>query len=248
MYSDRNQPQPDCETGASVAASIRITPQPVRRQVEERLRRAIIDGVFTAGQHLSDRTLCDMLGVSRGIVREAVRLLEAEGLVTVAPNRGPFVAHLSAAEAAQVYEVRVALEGLAGAGFAQRASDDERAALRRAFEALARFDPAEGQQALLDVKRRFYDVLLSGSRNDHAARMLGQLMNRNMRLRATSLSAPGRLPEMMAEIGRIVEAVERRDPAAARAACEDHVHAAAAVALRILKAQEAAQEEPSARA
>ena len=246
MYSDRNQVQPDA-IGAPAAASIRITPQPVRRQVEERLRRAIIDGAFAAGQHLSDRTLCGMLGVSRSIVREAVRLLEAEGLVTVVPHRGPFVAHLSAAEAAQVYEVRVALEGLAGAGFALRAADDERIALRRAFEALARFDPVEGQHALLEAKRRFYDVLLRGSRNDHAARMLGQLMNRNTRLRATSLSAPGRLPDMVAEIGRIVDAVERRDAEAARAACQDHVHAAAAVALRILKAQEAAQEGPSAR-
>ncbi len=230
--------------GGTNSGSIRITPQPVRVLAEDQLRRAITDGTFAAGTHLSDRVLCDMLGVSRSIVREAVRLLEAEGLVTVVPYRGPFVAHLSVAEAAQVYEVRAALEGLAGAGFAERATAEEHAALRHAYEVLAQLDPARDRHALLDAKRRFYDVLLGGSRNGHAARMLELLMNRITRLRATSLSAPGRLAQTVAEIGRIVEAAGRRDAAATRAACESHVRAAEAVALRIMRAQAAAQSPP----
>jgi DNA-binding GntR family transcriptional regulator len=214
---------------------IRITPLPVRRQVEEHLRRAIMEGVYAPGEHLPDRVLCEQLGVSRSIVREAVRLLEAEGLVTVVPYRGPFVALLSATEAAQVYEVRAALEALAGAGFAERASEEERTELRRVYEALAGSDPTHGRHALLELKRRFYDVLLRGCRNTYAARMLEQLLNRNTQLRATSLSAPDRLPATIREIGRIVEAIERRDAEAARQACLDHVRAAATVALRILR-------------
>ncbi len=219
----------------SAASPIRITPQPVRRQVEDELRRAITDGVYAPGAHLSDRALCERLGVSRSIVREAVRLLEAEGLVTVFPHRGPFVALMSVAEAEQVYEVRAALEGLAGAGFALRAADTERAALRHVYEALAASDPAHGRGALLDLKRRFYDVLLRGCGNAHAARMLEQLLNRNTQLRATSLSAPDRLPATVREIGRIVAAVERRDAEGTRQACLDHVRAAAKVALAILR-------------
>lgn len=216
----------------------RALPQPVRRQAEERLRRAILDGTYAPGEHLSDRALCERLGVSRPIVREAVRLLEAEGLVTAVPHRGPFVAFLSAGEAAQVYEVRAALEGLAGAGFAERASAEERAELRRIYEALAASGPAHGRQALLAIKQRFYEVLLRGCRNTYAARMLEQLLNRNAQLRATSLSAPERLPGTVRELGRIVEAIEQRDPAGARQACLDHVQAAAAVALRILRERE----------
>lgn len=219
-------------------ASLRVQPQPVRQQVEDQLRGAIISGAFAPGSHLSDRSLCEQFGVSRSIIREAVRLMEAEGLVTVVPYRGPFVAFLSAAEAAQVYEVRGALEALAGEGFAQRASDEERTELRRVYEELAVAGPTAGREALLDIKRRFYDVLLRGSRNAYVGRMLGQLLNRNAQLRATSLSDPGRLPQTVRELRRIVEAVERRDPEGAWQACREHVAAAAAIALRILRQRE----------
>jgi DNA-binding GntR family transcriptional regulator len=228
--------------------SLRVQPQPVRQQVEGRLREAIIGGTFAPGSHLSDRVLCEQFGVSRPIVREAVRLLEAEGLVMVVPYRGPFVAFLSAAEAAQVYEVRAALEALAGRGFAERASDEERTELRAVYEELATTPPGAGRAALLDLKRRFYDVLLRGSRNAYVGRMLGQLLNRNAQLRATSLSDPGRLPHTVCELRRIVDAVERRDPDGAWEACNQHVAAAAAVALRILRQRERdAQEAQAAR-
>ena len=213
----------------------RIVPRSVRRQVEDRLRRAIMDGVYAPGEHLSDRVLCEHLGVSRSIVREAVRLLEAEGFVTVKPHRGPFVALVSASEAAQVYELRAVLEGLAGAGFARRASERERADLRHVYQSLAASDRGVGRRALLDVKRRFYDVLLRGCGNPYAARMLEQILDRSTQLRATSLSAPDRLPDTIREIGRIVEAIDRRDAEGARRACSDHVEAAARVALRVLR-------------
>ena len=230
----------------SFPPSLRVQPQPVRQQVEDQLRGAIISGAFAPGSHLSDRALCEQFGVSRSIIREAVRLMEAEGLVTVVPYRGPFVAFLSAAEAAQVYEVRGALEALAGEGFAVRASDEERAELRAVYEELAAAGPAAGRAALLDLKRRFYDVLLRGSRNAYVGRMLGQLLNRNAQLRATSLSDPDRLPNTVREIRRIVEAVERRDPEGAWTACREHVAAAAAVALRILRQRERDSQEARA--
>ncbi len=197
-----------------------------------------MDGTYPAGTHLSDRLLCQQFDVSRSIIREAVRLLEAEGLVTVVPHRGPFVAVLSAAEAAQIYEVRAALEALAGENFAERASDEERVELRRIYEALAAMGPEAGRRELLDVKARFYDVLLRGCRNDYVARLLAQLLNRNTQLRATSLSAPDRLPHTVRELRRIVIAIEQRDPEGAAQACRDHVRAAAAVALRILRERE----------
>ncbi len=229
--------RPARRVGAAEAGRppLRIVPQPVRRLVEEQLRKAIVDGTYAPGEHLSDRALCEQLGVSRSIVREAVRLLEAEGLVTVVPYRGPFVAFLSESEAAHVYEVRAALEGVAGAGFAERASDADRAELRQIYEKLTRTSPAEGRQALLEIKRQFYEVLLRGCGNTYATRMLEQLLNRNTQLRATSLSEPSRLPNTVREIGRIIDAIERHDPDGARQACVDHVQAAAAVALDILR-------------
>lgn len=218
--------------------TMRVVPQPMRRQVEEGLRAAIISGRFLPGEHLPDRVLCDLFGASRGVVREAVRLLEAEGLITVQPHRGPFVAFMSAAEAAQIYEVRAVLEALAGEGFAVRASEDERAQLRKIFEELKSVSPRAGRDVLLGIKRRFYDVLLRGCRNEYATRMLEQMLNRNSQLRATSLSDPKRLPNTIAEIRRVIDAIERRDAEAAFQACRDHVIAASKVALRLLREHE----------
>lgn len=222
-----------------MSSSLRVVPQPVRRQVEDGLRAAIVSGRFLPGDHLPDRMLCETFGTSRSVVREAVRLLEAEGLVVVHPNRGPFVAMLSVEEATDIYEVRAALEALAGEGFAARANDAERAALRAVYEEL-RDAPADvSRDTLLDIKRRFYEILTAGSRNALAARMLERLLIRNSQLRATSLSSEQRLPKTVEEIGRIIEAIERRDPAAAAAACRAHVEAAAAVAIGILEARDA---------
>lgn len=217
-----------------MSESLRIVPQPMRRQVEEGLRAAIVNGRFAPGEHLPDRVLCDLFGASRSVVREAVRLLEAEGLVTVQPNRGPFVAHLSRQEAAQIYDVRGVLEALAGESFARHATDEERAELRSVWEDLARRGPGATREELLAIKRRFYDVLLSGARNAYVARMLDQLLNRNMQLRATSLSDPGRLSWTVKELKRVVDAIDRRDPDETFAACREHVQRAADVALRLL--------------
>jgi DNA-binding GntR family transcriptional regulator len=213
---------------------LKIIPQPVRRQVEDALREAIVGGRFLPGEHLPDRVLCEAFGTSRSVVREAVRLLEAEGLIVVHPNRGPFVAPLSVDEAREIYEVRAALESLAGAGFARHATAAQRAALNAVYEELRDRGAACDRNSLLDIKRRFYDILTQGCGNAYAARMLDRLLSRNAQLRATSLSRPDRLPRTIAEIGDIIVAIERHDPAAAAAACRRHVEQAAAVALAIL--------------
>jgi DNA-binding GntR family transcriptional regulator len=202
--------------------------------VEDALREAIVGGRFLPGEHLPDRVLCEAFGTSRSVVREAVRLLEAEGLIVVHPNRGPFVAPLSVDEAREIYEVRAALESLAGAGFARHATAAQRAALNAVYEELRDRGPACDRNSLLDIKRRFYDILTQGCGNAYAERMLDRLLSRNAQLRATSLSRPDRLPRTIAEIGDIIAAIERHDPAAAAAACRRHVEQAAAVALAIL--------------
>lgn len=222
----------------SEAKDLRVVHKPMRRLVEERLREAIETGRFAPGQHLPDRFLCETFGASRTIVREAVRLVEAEGLIVTIPNRGPFVAYLSSIEAEQIYEVRSVLEALAGEGFAIRATDEERAELRKAYETLAELPEDADRETLLAIKRYFYAVLMRGCRNPHVARMFEAIISRNTQLRATSLSVPGRLPHTIEEIRRVVEAVEARDAEGAWLACRAHVRSAAAVALRILRERE----------
>src|SRR5690606_17804859 len=111
---------------------------PLRQSVTESIRYAIALGHFAAGERLTERELCEMTGVSRTLVREALRQLESEGLIEVVPNRGPSVARLSAEQAEGVYQVRAELEGLACQLFAERADNDQRAALHDAFRKLKR--------------------------------------------------------------------------------------------------------------
>ena len=219
--------------------SLRIVPKPVREQAEEALRHAIVSGRYPPGLHLSDRAICEELGASRTIIREAIRLLAAEGLVMSIPHRGNFVAFMSSAEAVQIYEVRAALEALAGRSFAARASDHERSELRAVVEQIAKDGLTEERGALLELKQKFYSILLQGSRNTYVKRMIDQLLNRNMGLRATSLSDPHRLQQTVVELREIVERIEARDGEGAAEACRAHVMAAAETALRILRAQEA---------
>lgn len=203
-------------------------------QVVELLREAILAGEFEPGERLVEAPLCKRFGVSRTVVREAIRQLESEGLVTIVANRGPVVATLTAADARALYEVRAALEALAGSLFAQRAGAEHRARLRAALGAVADAFEQRDMHVRLAAKDEFYDVLLDGAGNSIIKSTLRGIHARVQLLRGLSLQAPGRASESLSELAAIVDAVERRDAEGARAACERHVNQAAAVATAML--------------
>jgi DNA-binding GntR family transcriptional regulator len=206
----------------------------VRRQLEDALRKAIIDGHFPPGHHLSDRVLQDTYNVSRTVVREAVRQLEAEGLVETQPYRGSFVREVTVDEARQIYDVRCVLEAFAASGFAKNATeaqiDQLDAVLGKLRDQIA--NPDSG--ALIRLKQEFYAILLEGCGNEYVSKMLGTLLNQNTQLRRTSLSAPDRLPATVNELENLISAIRQRDGDAAWAATVLHVRNAANIAIRIL--------------
>jgi DNA-binding GntR family transcriptional regulator len=216
---------------------------PVRRQVEDRLREAIQRGLFKPDSRLVERDLCQRLGVSRTSLREALRQLEAEGLVLLLPNRGPVVAALTVDDARQIYELRALLEGFAGEAFALRASDAQRRRLEACVDALGAAVRAGRYAELNDIKEAFYDILLEGAGNRVMAETLKRLNNRIRRLRATSLSDPGRPKQTKTEIDRLMQAIRKRDGALARQRCVEHVQKAAAAAIEVLLGQPG--EQPS---
>jgi GntR family transcriptional regulator, trigonelline degradation regulator len=215
---------------------------PVRRQVEDRLREAIQKGVFKPDTRLVERDLCTRLGVSRTSLREALRQLEAEGLVLLLPNRGPVVASLSVDDARQIYELRALLEGFAGEAFAVHASDAQRRKLEACVDALHAAVHAGRYVDLIDIKEAFYAILLEGAGNAFVAETLKRLNNRIRRLRATSLSDPGRPKQTSAEIDRLMQAIRKRDGALARQRCVEHVQKAAKAAIGVLESQATADE------
>ncbi|MCL6708971.1 GntR family transcriptional regulator [Pseudomonas sp. R2.Fl] len=214
----------------------------VRKQVEDHLRRAITQGLFAPGQHLSDRVLQSTFNVSRTVVREAVRQLEAEGLIETVPHRGSFVRSVSLEEVRQIYDVRAVLEALASKGFARNASPEQIEELAAVMDEVRALIDAPQADALIDLKHKFYAILMDGCGNTYVEQMLGQILNRNMQLRRTSLSAPGRLPHTVAELDQLVDAIRRRDEQGAWDATIKHVRNAADVALDVLSRQAAARE------
>jgi GntR family transcriptional regulator, trigonelline degradation regulator len=211
-------------------------PAPVRQQVVDMLREAIVEQRLKPGERLIERELTDQTGASRNIVREALRQLVAEGLVATVPNRGSVVATLTLKEARELFEIRELIESLAVRQFVERASEPQMRALRRSFEAIER--AAHTGRGLLATKDRFYDVIFEGADNPTIASVLSILHARITGLRATSLAQTGRPPQTVAEIRAIVEAAEARDPQTAQTLTADHVKKAAAAALRQLEQAE----------
>jgi DNA-binding GntR family transcriptional regulator len=203
-------------------------PARLRDVVLERLRGAIVSGRFSSGERLVERTLCDLLGVSRSVVREVIRILEAEGLVEEG-TRGPMVARLDWAQARQIYDIRLMLEAHAARECAERADDAVRADLRAALTQI-------GGAGTLQATARFYEVIFKAAGHDIAWEIVSRLNGRISRLRALTLAASDRKVSGLSRMTRIAEAVIAGDGAAAEAAVRAHLTEAAEIARKILQA------------
>ena len=217
----------------SVLRKIELSPS-LRDQIAERLRASIVDGSLKPGSRLVERELCEQMGVSRPSVREAMRQLENEGLITNLPNRGPIVTAVSTKAAADIYQVRSALESLAARLFARNATEADMAAMKRCWEELQKVS-GKAPLEYLAVKDRFYSILLKGSGNDLVAHFGGMALRRFYQLRSISVSTTNRAEESRKEVKKLVDALLARDEEAAARACVEHVENTAEAVFRALE-------------
>jgi GntR family transcriptional regulator, trigonelline degradation regulator len=199
----------------------------LRTQVVSNLRKAINDGHFAPGARLVERELCELLGVSRTLVREGLRQLEAEGWVDNVPYRGPTVAATSPNDARELYEIRAVLEGWAAKKCAENASDDDLAQLDKLVEQLAAAQQRHDLRRMLDVLDAFHEKLLAAAGNQMLTAYLHSLRGRLRRLRGVSLRQPGRAEQTVQEKRLLLKALRQRDGEKARHAREQHVLTAA---------------------
>lgn len=230
--------EPSTATAATVTAAIRVKPEgitvvaaPLRKQVIELLRNAIISFEYKPGERLVERDLCERFEVSRTVIREALRHLEAEGLVELVANRGPIVSSPSPEEASDLYEVREALEALAARFCAERATPAQKKKLARALVHVATAYEKEDLSRQLQAKDEFYWHLCEGAQNPVIASTLRGIHARVQMLRGLSLQAPGRTRESLIELRRLVAAIEKGDGRAAGELAAEHVRSAASTAL-----------------
>ncbi|NYT36391.1 GntR family transcriptional regulator [Allopusillimonas soli] len=205
-----------------------------RSTVALAIRKQILSGQWRAGSRLPERLLCEFTGASRQSVREALQTLLRDGYVTNEPNCGFRVATLDAAEAADIYQVRAVLEGLAAQNFIKLATRSERTLLEAALGSLEAAVNREDVDAQLQAVEQFYDALLAACYNRVLKSTLESLHGKISRLRATSILGPGRIGQAIGEMRRIVDAIKDSNEQEAFQACVDHMNNTSAVAIRVI--------------
>lgn len=232
-------------SGEGYLLRVERTSQTLSHRTAEMLRQAIVRMHFKPNQRLIERELCEQTGVSRTCVREALRQLESEGLVQRVPNKGLYVASVSLDEARQLYEVRAAIEAKAGYYFALRAGTADIEDLKSALKAVERTAHAEDIVSYVETLDMFYDVLLRGSGNEVAARILRPLRARINYLRAMTAAKAddARHDETVRLLRDIVDVACAHDADALAEKCEAFVERSAAFAIAVLGELKASEDD-----
>ncbi|WP_343563753.1 GntR family transcriptional regulator [Kiloniella sp. b19] len=215
-------------------------PQTLREMTLERMRTAIISGHFKSGERLVERPLCEQLGVSRSVVRETIRYLEAEGLVEILPNKGPIIARMDWTLAEQIYDIRCLLESNAARACARHADTETKAKLKKALDDLKKAYSNGETGKLFRVTTAFYEIIFASSRHDVAWEIVQRLNGRISRLRAMTLSTRDRHESGFARMEKIYSGIVNNDPEAAGQATEEHIREAAEIAKTLLTQNEPA--------
>lgn len=197
---------------------------PLRDVVFHTLREAILKGKLKPGERLMEISLAGKLGVSRTPVREAIRMLELEGLVVMVPRKGASVAGITVKSLMDVLEVRKALEELSVTLACQRMAKEDWKRLREAARGFERA-VAEKQDVtgLAQADEAFHDVIYYASGNDKLIHLLNQMREQMYRYRVEHVKGKERHKMIMDEHRELTDCIERRDEAAAKACIDRHI-------------------------
>jgi len=200
-----------------------IERRPLHEEVAERLRELITESVIAPGARLNERVLCERLGVSRTPLREAFKVLAAERLVDLHPNRGASVATLSADDVGHLFDLMAALEGLSGELAARRRTDAELAEVRALhFEMLAAHARRD-LPAYYRLNRQVHALINRCARNPVLTEAYDSVNLRIQPLRFRSNFNRDKWDAAVAEHELIVDALAVRDAAALRGLLEAHL-------------------------
>ena len=215
----------------------RIRPPSMHEEAAARLRTLIFDRRLSPGSWIDELTLAREWGISRTPLREALKVLAVEGLVTAHPGRGCQVTQMSEDEAAQLFPVMALLEGRCALEAVQRASDGDLRGLQVLHDELERSAATADIDGYYRAKHAFHSRVQDLAGNPWLARATRELRKFMRLLRGRQLHWPGRMAASMAEHHALMQAIARRDAQAASTMMHDHVMAQLA-ALQALRARE----------
>ncbi len=202
---------------------LRLNRSSLHEQIVGMLRKLILEGRLLPGQHIDERMLCEQFEISRTPLREALKVLNSEGLVDLLPNRGARVAGTSPHLVSECFDVVAGLERTAAELAAIGASEIELKSLQEIQEQMEQHYRENNEVEYFAVNDRAHVMVVEFSRNSILISMHARLMTKIRQARFAGLTVPSRWHESILEHREILDALIARDPGRAGAASMNHV-------------------------
>ena len=221
-----------------MAEVVQILRLSLHDQVAARLRTMLIEGRIAPGAKLNERELCEQLHVSRTPLREAIKLLAAEGLVDLLPNRGAVAVKLDEDDVMHTFELLAMLEGMSGELAAQRVTDDERAEIRALhYEMLACYARRD-LSGYYRINASIHRAINAAARNPVLASTYATVNARVQSLRFRTNQDDRKWKNAVKEHEAMIEALDARDAAALRDVLITHLQHKRDSVLMLMRAGE----------
>ena len=219
-----------------MAEVIEISRGGLHDQVAARLRTMLVEGRIAPGAKLNERELSELLRVSRTPLREAIKLLAAEGLVDLLPNRGAVAVMLNEADVVDTFEVLAGLEGMAGELAAQRVSDAELAELRALHYEMLACHARGDLSGYYRFNAQIHSGINAAARNPVLARAYQSINARVQSLRFRTNQDSAKWQRAVKEHETMIDALQARDAAAMRSVLVEHLLHKRDTVLALLRA------------
>jgi len=195
----------------------------LRARIYNQLKNAILNGVYKPGDSLIEMKVAKEMGVSRTPVREAIRQLELEGLVTSIPNKGVVVEGISEKDIEDIYTIRKMMEGLAARWAAEKISDEELKELKDVLDLMEFYTEKQELDKVSEMDTRFHDIIFRASKSRPLEYMLTNFHHLIQRARLVSTKTSGRALMSFEEHHKVYEALKKHDPDEAEKAMIQHI-------------------------
>lgn len=211
---------------------------PLRDVVFNTLREAILKGDLKPGERLMELQLASKLGVSRTPIREAIRMLEQEGLAVTTPRKGAEVAKMTLKDMEDVLEIRDALDELAVRIACQKITDEQLKQLEDVKELFEKNTQTNNVKNIAEADVSFHDVIYEATGNPKLVTLLNNLREQVYRYRVEYIKDPKNYPTLIAEHEAILESLKNRDVKNAVEAMHVHVANQAEAVKMVIQEQE----------
>jgi DNA-binding GntR family transcriptional regulator len=198
-------------------------PELLPERIAKFIRDGIVEGTWQPGSRLIESQLAGQLGVSRAPLREALRLLGAEGLVTLTPHRGARVSETSTRELEDLFAVRGELEAFAAELAVHKATAEQIARLHALIGAMEGSFEGSNLAGWYEAGLEFHNILIEAARNAVLSQLYEQVKRQSRRYQAVMARLPALPRDSLEEHRAILAAIERRNPEAARHAARAHI-------------------------